>query len=285
MVVLLGCGDELSIPIPRVDDHAVWLWTGDTADAPACPGHRLDFWEGWADEAAMEECGVCTCEPALCTLPSSVTAHRSPRCGDHGAQIAFDDQDADEDHAGVCLKAVPPAPSEVFASVTFEPPTLAAKCVPSRQFDPPPIFGSFAKACPMAAGIHPVNGWRACISPEDDGLCRTGFDIRLEFKERIADARTCIPCSCEAPAGGNCEAELLVYAEISCTTEIIGGGFGVDQNDRRCTDLDPLPIAAMRAVLTHQEPGTCVPTSLVSQVSGDIVSGEPRVFCCSSNFN
>ncbi|WP_437283393.1 hypothetical protein WME90_23315 [Sorangium sp. So ce375] len=216
-----------------------------------------------------------------------MTAHRSLRCGDYGTQIVFDDHDADEDRAGVCRKAAPPVPSEVFASVTFDPPTLAAECAASPSFDPPPIFGNFAKACPMESRIHPPtqSEWQACISPEDDGLCPPGFDIRLEFKERIADARTCTPCSCEAPVGGSCEAELLVYAETSCITKIIGGGFGVDQNDIRCTDIDPLPIAAMRAVLTHEDPGTCAPTSHVSQVIGDLVSGEPRVFCCSKNFN
>lgn len=287
-VVLVACGDGLDaygIYGPRMDDNPVWLWTGDTPNAPACPGHRLDFWEGWSDMHAVEECGVCTCGPALCTLPSSVTAHRSLRCGDYGTPIDFDDQDANADHPGVCRKAAPPAPSEVFASVTFEPPILAAECAASPPFDPPPIFGTFAKACPMGPGIRPENGWQTCISPEDDGLCRPGFDVRLEFKERIADARTCTPCSCEAPVGGHCEAEYLVYAETSCTTRIIGGGFGVDQNDRRCTDIDPVPIAAMRAVLTHQTPGTCAPTSRVSRTIGQLVSGEPRVFCCSNNSN
>ncbi|WP_437952232.1 hypothetical protein WME98_16990 [Sorangium sp. So ce296] len=234
---------------------------------------------------AVEECGVCTCGPALCTLPSSVTAHRSLRCGDYGTEIVFDDQAADEGQSGVCRKAAPPVPSEVFASVTFEPPTLAAECVASPSFDPPPISARFAKACPMGLGIHASIDWQACISPEDDGQCPPGFNMRWEFKERIADARTCTPCSCEAPVGGSCEAELLVYAETSCTTKIIGGGFGIDQNDSRCTDLDPLPIAAMRAVLTRQRPGTCAPTSPVSQVMGDLVSGERRVFCCSNNFN
>ncbi|AUX37279.1 hypothetical protein SOCE836_095010 [Sorangium cellulosum] len=287
-VVLTACGDGLEaygVAAPRTDDNAVWLWTGESPDAPACPGHRLDFWEGWADMGAVEECGVCTCGPALCTLPSSVTAHRSLRCGDYGTQIAFDDQAADEEQSGVCRKAAPPVPGEVFASVTFEPPTLAAECVASPSFDPPPISARFAKACPMGLGIRQEHEWQACISPEDDGTCPPGFKFRWEFKERIADARTCTPCSCEAPVGGSCEAELLVYAETSCTTKIIGGGFGVDQNDNRCTDLDPLPIAAMRAVLTRQRPGTCAPTSPVSRVIGDLVSGERRVFCCSNNFN
>ncbi|WP_199693495.1 hypothetical protein [Sorangium cellulosum] len=286
--MLTACGDGLEaygVAAPRTDDNAVWLWVDESPDTPACPGHRLDFWEGWSDVRAVEECGVCTCGPAPCTLPSSVTAHRSLRCGDYGTQIVFDDHNADELQRGVCRKAAPPVPSEVFASVTFDPPTLAAECAASPSFDPPPIFGNFAKACPIGLGIRPANQWKTCISPEDDGLCPPGFNIRFEFKERIGDARTCSPCSCEAPVGGQCEAELLVYAEITCTTKIIGGGFGVDQNDSRCTDIDPLPIAAMRAALTHEDPGTCTPTSPVSQVIGDLVSGEPRVFCCSNKFN
>jgi hypothetical protein len=277
IVALLGCGDELNIYAPRMDAHPVWLWIGSEATAHACPGDRLAEWEGWAEETAPEICGDCTCGPAACVLPSRVTPHASI-CPGGGADmpVTFD---AGASLIGVCTQVASPVASDAFASVTFEPPVLARACAPSK-LDPPPISGKVARVCPYDPELRAAEEFRLCITPEHDGLCHPGFSKKLEYTKRTRDNRTCTPCACSPPSGGNCRVDVLLYGDATCANQI-GGGFEIGLNDTTCTDTPaPQPLSAVRVIFTQDEPGTCTPTTNLSEVQGLVERGDTRVFCC-----
>lgn len=277
-VALLGCGDELELYGPRMDDHPVWLWTGTKeADAPTCPGDRLADYEGWSMETALETCGACTCGPAACDLPSTVTAHTS-LCSNPGAGtlVPFN---AGGGLIGVCTPVASPVASGAFASVTYEPPALAHACAPS-QLEPPPISGQFIKACPIDAEQSRRIDFALCITPEHDGACRPEFSKRFESTRRIRDDRTCTPCTCGAPSGGDCRVDVLLYGDGTCTNQL-DTGFGIGLGATTCHDASaPLSPSAVRVIFTQNEPGTCTPTTSTSEVRGSVERDEARVFCC-----
>ncbi|WP_437936897.1 hypothetical protein [Sorangium sp. So ce341] len=283
MAALLGCGEDLEIPSPRTDDDPVLLWVGDTPDFPICPGGRLDYWEGWAalrtDPQRQNECGTCACSPAACVLPDSVTTHEAPLCADEGIKVHFAGA---ADPPGHCVKPSPLVPGDAFASVTIKPPTMAPSCEPSKQLTPPPLGGRFARACPWTGEYVASFDGLVCIAPESDGSCRPGFVARFEFQEKIRDARTCTPCECGAPVGGNCVADVMLFSDASCSDMLISiNGIGTEEGICYGAPADS-PLAGVRVVFARDEPGTCSPTTTVSLVDGTIESGETRTFCCSS---
>jgi hypothetical protein len=277
MVALFGCAEDLEIPVPRAEDHAVLLWSGSDPNPPPCPLGRLDYWDGWADVSTnpREECGTCSCKPAPCVLPSQFAAHKANLCADEGTPVSFDTA---RYQRGECIEADPLVPANELASITIAPPTLTPTCEPLAQFSPPPITGIFARACPWISGYFADFDGLTCIAPDDDGSCPLGFSDRFEFQARIRDARTCTPCSCGDPAGGRCEADLLLFRDTECSDPIALLN-GVETN--ACIDTQPTwSLASARVILAHEEPGSCPPTESASRVEGAIESGEARVFCC-----
>ncbi|AUX39382.1 hypothetical protein SOCE26_007730 [Sorangium cellulosum] len=284
MAALLACGDGIEIPRPRTDDNPVLLWVGDTPDFPLCPGGRLDYWDGWADVRTdpqyQNECGTCACSPAACRLPDRVMAHEVPLCADGGIEVNFAGA---ADPPGHCIKTSPLVPGDAFASVTIGPPMMAPECKPSEQLTPPPLGGTFARACPWTGEYNAKFKGLACIAPEDDGSCRLGFSARFEFQERIRDARTCTPCECGEPVGGSCVADVLLFSDTSCSDMLISIN-GIGAEEEICYGAPAgAPLAGGRVVFARDEPGTCSPKATISLVDGTIESGETRTFCCSSS--
>ncbi|XYH93958.1 hypothetical protein ACMHYB_39835 [Sorangium sp. So ce1128] len=179
-----------------------------------------------------------------------------------------------------CTNIMPRLPDDALASVTFNPPAIAPSCAPLKQFDPPPISGRFARACPWT-GYDAEYNWLVCIAPEQDGECRPGFSARFEFAERISDDRLCTACDCEAPVGGSCKADVLLFRDAGCTDLMISIN-GIPQEDTLCADTPAdSPLAAARVILAEDAPGTCSPTSSLSTIMGKITRGATRKFCCS----
>ncbi|WP_438014485.1 hypothetical protein WMF18_26765 [Sorangium sp. So ce315] len=281
MAALLGCGEDLEIPTPRTDDNPVLLWIGDTPDFPICPEGRLDYWDGWAgvrtDPQYKNECGTCTCGPAACSLPDSVKAHEARLCADEGVKVNLAGA---ADPPGHCVKTSPLVPGDAFASVTIKPPTMAPACKPSNG-TPPPLTGTFARACPWTGEYWTGFDGLVCIAPEHDGSCRPGFSARFEFQEKSSDARTCTPCECGPPVGGSCVADVLLFSDASCSDMLISiNGIGTEEEICYGAPADS-PLAGVRVVFARDEPGTCTPMATVSMVDGTIESGETRTFCCS----
>ncbi|WP_437745630.1 hypothetical protein WMF39_11740 [Sorangium sp. So ce1504] len=280
---LLGCGDGIEIPRPRANANPVMLWVGDTPDFPICPDGRLDYWDGWADVSMNPQyqnvCGPCACGPAACALPDRMLVHEAPLCAGEGMKI---DLAGAADPPGHCAEISSPVPGDAFTAVTLKPPTMADKCHPSKDLNPPPLSGKFARACPWTDEYVTDFKGLACITPEDDGSCRLGFDTRFEFQEKLRDARTCTPCECGKPVGGSCIADVLLFSDASCSN-MLASINEVRTEEEICREAhEALPLAAVRVVFAQDEPGTCSPTTAVSLVDGTIESGETRIFCCSS---
>lgn len=274
---LLGCVEDLDLPTPRPEDHAVLLWSGSDPNPPPCPLGRLDYWDGWADVSAAPggECGTCSCAPAPCVLPSEITAHASNLCAEEGTAVKLDTA---RYQRGECIKTRPFVPDEELASITLKPPTVAPRCEPSEQLTPPPLIGTFARACPWVPGHFATFNGLTCIAPDPDGSCPPGFTGRFEFQERIRDARTCTPCTCEGPAGGRCLADVQLFRDTGCS-DLITLSNGVETP--ACIETQPSwSLASARVILAYEEPGVCSPTESISHVGGTIESGETRVFCC-----
>ncbi|WP_437482222.1 hypothetical protein WME75_40375 [Sorangium sp. So ce1014] len=205
--------------------------------------------------------------------------HEAPLCADEGIEINLTSA---ADPPGHCIEASPLVPGDAFASVTLKPPTMAGKCDPVKDLAPPPLSGKFARACPWTDEYVTDFEGIACITPEDDGSCRLGFDMRFEFQEMIRDARTCTPCECGKPVGGSCMADVLLFSDASCSN-MLASINEILAEEEICREAhEGSPLAGVRVVFAQDEPGTCSPTTDVSLVDGTIESGETRIFCCSS---
>ncbi|WP_437977583.1 hypothetical protein WMF11_12105 [Sorangium sp. So ce295] len=279
---LLGCGDGIEIPKPRANANPVMLWVGDTPDFPICPDGRLDYWDGWADVSMNPQyqnvCGPCACGPAACALPDRMLAHEAPLCAGEAMKINLAGA---ADPPGHCAEISSPVPGDAFAAITIRPPTMARTCAPAVQPALPPLSGKFARACPWTDEYVADFKGLACITPEDDGSCRLGFDIRFEFQKKLRDARTCTPCKCGAPVGGNCVADVLLFSDASCSN-MLASLNEIRTEGEICHEAqEASALAAVRVVFAQDEPGTCSPTTEVSLVDGTVESGETRIFCCS----
>lgn len=276
LATFLACGepgpepDPYQLPDP---DRLSWLWVGPYSDRPPCPQYRLMYWQGWTE--GVVECNGCTCGPAACALPSRVTAHASicPDDDDDGVEVAFD---AGTGWDGSCVALPPPASSSAVASVAFEPPTLS----PCEAL-PPPNARKMVLACPYISDKAPATLFTLCADPEPDGTCPSGFSDRRIYTEKPNDEPDCPPCECDAPTGGNCVADVHLYAGATCDNPIAAEALGLGLGDRQCADTSaPSPFRAVRAEFTQADAGTCSPRSVPPEFLEPAKLGESRVFCC-----
>src|SRR5690606_38195426 len=128
-------------------------------------------WEGWVDMDLPPACGPCACGPARCVPPTGVTTHASACSGEGPPSVV----EADEVLHAACTVPPQPIPDGAFASVTYGPPTLAP-CAPAPTPEPPPVGGTFARACQAGqAKDMPPPGWSFCVERMADGTCPSGF--------------------------------------------------------------------------------------------------------------
>jgi hypothetical protein len=272
-LAVLGCYEFHDTNPIKPGCPAVWLWTGPRDQAASCPDGREILWEGWNQEIVPDACGPCSCGPTACVLPSAVTTH-APICGaGEENPIGFD---AGAAWDGSCAAAAHAIPSGEFASVTYEPPTLAP-CMPSETPEPLPITGTFARACAGYIGKPPPD-FELCVITKKDGSCweEYGYSIRREFTEVFEDNRTCTPCTCGGPSGGRCDAQVTLYMDAECGVAFDSALVSLAEQPL-CQDVTAGPLAAMRAEPRQQQPGACSPS--VSAVVG-AVDSKKRVLCC-----
>ncbi|WP_437730882.1 hypothetical protein [Sorangium sp. So ce1335] len=73
-------------------------------------------------------------------------------------------------------------------------------------------------------------------------------------------------------------ADVLLFSDTSCSDMLISiNGIGTEEEICYGAPADS-PLAGVRVVFAHDEPGTCSPTTTVSLVNGTIESGETRTF-------
>lgn len=261
--------DEIYILIPNKSPYEL----GTTCEEL---GNEL-AWEGFFAAqgfVAPDECEPCECGPAACAVPPKVTAHPSI-CPGEGVVGTLD---AGASWDGSCAAAAVPIESDDYASVTFEPPTLAP-CAPVSPA-PNPSLGNlrFARACKSVPPGYAPTDSLTCYPPQPNGDCWYGARWRREYP-MLNDTRKCSPCSCGAPGGGNCAVKTSLYKDKYCFDEI-GNDFLSDHDAPICTRTTDAPLAAMRSVFTQNEPGTCAPSTDSTIVSGSLEPRVTRVVCC-----
>jgi hypothetical protein len=99
--------------------------------------------------------------------------------------------------------------------------------------------------------------------------------------EYIADDRACNPCQCAKPTGGTCLAQLHLYSDKVCSTELASHPeFTATSAYPVCLDIAPAGAALLskRADPPQYFPGSCAPFG--GQQLGTAQPIEPVTICC-----
>lgn len=290
-LAVLACGDGSSVSAPPdtpteehppdtpAEERPVWLWVGPEGEAPACSGGHPVAWAGWDLDTTAGECGACACGPAACVPPSTLLVHQGNCRGEPPDESVPVPIGSGDGWSGACVATTPPVPRDAYSAIVYKSSTLAP-CTPSQPLGPPPISRRLVRACPSILDEDPPAGFVLCIIPEPDGSCRPGFPDRREFTDQVVDNRSCAPCACGAPTGGDCRVDIMVYDDASCDVPISGAGGLRLRNEGCATMSEEESFSAVRLTLGVQQPGACTPTSPMSEVIGTVERVETRVFCC-----
>ena len=274
------------------------LWVGPEDQAPECPwGSTSISYEGRPDLVALPICEACTCEPPTgsCALPSTLTASTAV-CGTPGVTTSFN---APAPWNGSC-DSTTQTPSGAAHSLTIAPltmtengcasgPPTAAKVISLR-------WETFARGCdiPMPPGPlqrstcwpeEPIPpGFKACIFYDGESACPNddpgnSFTEQHVLYKGVQDDRQCSACSCGAPTGSTCKAQVSIYEGASCSTSPLLS-IPITSVMSACFDIT-LPgqaLGSKSAGPTTYLPGTCPPGG--GDGSGTAIPIKPSTFCC-----
>ncbi|WP_437596439.1 hypothetical protein WMF28_28100 [Sorangium sp. So ce590] len=269
----IGCSPEsYDLPSPDEREH-FYVRFENHGDSTDCLFGDEVLWEGLVGKETPDKCEACECGPAACTLPSKVTVHASVCPGEDDVGSV----EASESWDGSCAAAATPIQSDAFASVTFEPPALAP-CAPVAPAPEPwrrPLAD--VRACKPKTP-HRIPGYAfSCYPTQANGECWKGYPFRHDFST-VIDARTCTPCSCGAPTGGECTAQITLYQDERCF-DALGNTLITNIESPLCSRVANAPLAAMRSAFIQDEPGSCTP-SVSTIEGGKLEPGETHVACC-----
>ena len=273
------------------------LWVGPEDQAPECPrGPTTISYEGHADLVAPSVCEACTCEPPMgsCTLPSTLTGSTAV-CYAPGTTTSFN---APTPWDGSC-DSTTQTPSGAARSLMIDPismtengcasgPPIAAKVVSLR-------WDTFARGCDIGLPLGPVErsvciseplpaGFKACIFYNGERACPAGeqgdvFTEQHVFYNGTKDDRQCSTCTCGAPTGSTCLAQLSLYEAASCSASPLVS-IPISSAGPTCLDIQ-IPwqeLGSKSAGLTTYLPGTCPPGG--GDGSGIAIPIDPATFCC-----
>jgi hypothetical protein len=146
---------------------------------------------------------------------------------------------------------------------------------------------SYAVACIGNVGVcadrslcapPPPPGFYVCVSQGGDDTCPNSMytEKHLAFTG-FDNTRTCSPCTCSAPSGGKCTAEVSIYADNACTstayTETVDSTMA-----EWCYPVTAGPLLSKSAEPPVYEPGSCQPAGGVP--IGSVTLTGPTTFCC-----
>jgi hypothetical protein len=283
------------IPVPPLGtwDLPALLWFGPALEAPDCPADRAPEvgYEGVADPIEAPDCPTCTCEPptGACELPSALSASSATMCFDDSVAIHVDYSGLGP--PGACY--VDPLPAG-YGVVTVEPLKLTETgCKPSepKPLDSAgPAWRTFARACRgtstpclapsqvcVPAAPPPPPGFSQCIYQRGDQVCPQDYPTKHVFYDEISGSRACSACSCAAPEGGVCSAEVALFNDDMCLMQ--AGGDLITSNEPGCAQVDPaLGLVGKTVTEPSYQPGMCEP------IGGELIDAieltGPSTFCC-----
>jgi hypothetical protein len=272
----------------------------ETDSPPSLPGGEP--LQSWVDVTFAEvACPACSCAApaAACVMPGAWNATAAVCQPGSPANVTPFDAPAGWD--GTCTSANSIAAGLLcdgvpcVQSLTVEPPSVAP-CVaepampPEGQPLPPPIRTKVIEY--PAAGHGACDDFTECIGNTPPGYrlcfvahgsdaslaCREGWSDRHTGWKVAEEQRTCSPCTCGEPQGGDCKVRAQAYADEACgdlsVTLILSS-----TEAAKCTDLmSGTALGSKTVEPLVQEPGVCEPG--VSEVVGAPLTNEPVTFCC-----
>jgi hypothetical protein len=278
------------VPLPPGGwSSPVLVWQGPASDLPAaCPDEapfvELEAYAGLVPPSPAS-CGACGCAPpdgGTCSLPSTVSA-ASAGCGDGGTATPFDPPPAWD---GGCTA---PAPIDAGAECNGAPcvqsltvgmlAVTGESCVPSTAVPtsptPPLSWTTGFLACAGSVDLgacgdqamlvcvspsEPPSPYKRCVYQFGDQTCPDGYPETQaqSFWTGAADTRACTPCTCGAPSGSLCTAELSVFTDGACSSQALLSD-PISSLAAPCFDLTPpgLALGSMSVDKVAYDPGTC----------------------------
>jgi hypothetical protein len=281
------------------------VWMGPELQAPPCPDSALKLgYEGHADLNAPAVCGECRCDAPTgsCGLPATLTASSTACPGtDTGAAhtpfdppVAWDGSCTTNDPvpAGQLCAGEPCVESITIAALAL----LEAGCTPTElpiPADGPATWGTFARMCrgfpfgpcEMSGDVCVVPvipGFHRCVFRYGDNDCSVPglapYTEKHVFYDGFQDTRSCSPCTCSAPAGGLCTAEVSIYADDACASAPVEAVLA-DSNTPTCHDvIVGSALGSKAASPPIYTSGMCAPGG--GEPMGSAEPMNPATFCC-----
>jgi hypothetical protein len=281
---------------PAAWDGPMLVWIGTSADAPPCPDTApMDRFDGQGDlDAGPLACAQCACDPPMgsCGLPPTLTGNAA-NCDVTNEGLTPTPFDPPSGWDGGCTSNDTLGPG--VASITIAALTIAdAGCLPSQPAPPddPPTWGTFARVCEgSAVGAcadfdlcvpPPAPGFRTCVVQAGVEDCsEPWFAPYTEphvFYQGFEDSRGCSPCTCGAPDGGTCSAEVTIYTDGVCMSPMYYAA-PIDAAEPYCIDVNAaLAFGSKSASPPVYVPGNCQPAGGVP--GGTATPTSPTTFCC-----
>lgn len=299
------CDGQCVALAPNGWDSPSIVWMGLERDAPPCPETALQLgFEGRSGLVATNQCGSCTCDPPVgtCQLPDSITANAAA-CANINASTPSTPFDAPAGWDGSCTNNDAVSSGKLcngvacVQSITIAPPVLIETgCVPHKLpvlTQSEPTWATFARSCrwePSGScsssgrrcAPNAPPGFRYCIYHEGDVECPDihygPYSERHVFYGGLADTRSCAPCTCNDPSGGECSTKVSIFGDAACG-EAPSYLATIDATKASCHDvIAGTALGSKSASPPVYSPGACAPMG--GEPMGSASPVEPRTFCC-----
>ncbi len=172
--------------------------------------------------------------------------------------------------AGLPTPPAPPACTPPAASAPWSN-ALALACAADGPW--PVCEKDASQVCLPAAG-----DFAACVRKTGDEACPEGWPVRQLVYDDVAVERSCSPCACDVPAGGECIVEAAVTSGNAC--DGMTWQLNVSSAEPpKCVDLmSGTALASKQAALWSYQPGSCEPSGGAPLVT--VKLGVPTTICC-----
>ncbi|MDC3955846.1 hypothetical protein [Polyangium jinanense] len=301
-----SCDGECVPLHPGDSSYPVLVWIGpNDGSGPPCPNNAPVEQFVWFTDLVIppKKCGPCSCGPSdgTCSLPETITAHAAPCTPPEDTAAtatnppdAWDGTCAADNTIAAGLSCGPETPC--VQSVTVGP--LAKQDIGCTVIDatgattaapPSPSWGRVARVCEGSAfgkcepdehcAPKPPADFRQCVYLSGVHACPPDkYTEAFVVYEGFADKRTCTACTCGAPEGTSCHADISIFADAACTVSpLIVSAWS---EGTTCHDVASKgrALGAKTAAPPVYQRGSCAPAG--GEVEGDVALAGPRTLCC-----
>ncbi len=305
-----NCVGECLPDRPYGWDDPGLLWIGSADEMPPeCPTDQAPntAYEGFADLVVTGVCPTCSCLPPTgsCKVPSNFIA-RAANCATPGAWTMSFDGPPGWDGACSDVNGIPQGlncgGSPCVQSLIVEPPQVVESgCNPLHGPEPVPLAtpywktrarackrvldrtsscGDFEHVCAPKPGPPPPE-FRQCVFAWGEQECPSfsEYQDRFVFYLDFQNDRTCEPCTCGAPQGSVCSAQLSVYENSGCAAPVFENLMIKSTDPAGCIDVTSgVGLGSKKVTGISYQPGVCQASG--GGLKGDAKPIKPATFCC-----